>query len=446
MMNRTFGVPSWWLRRSVAFRVGVVVGCGTLVLLAALVMLTSNLLGPLLTNAADDSLRPQVRAAAARVRAGHPPPGTPPGLAVRVLDTAGRPADGGSAARLDEHELDALQAGLPVVRSGSPTVRWRGVVVSAPNGAQRLVAAAAPLTGYGYTAAVARDWMIGAAVLGAVAAGVLAWVAIRFALRPVRRMRAAARRLQPQQRLPVPAADDELRALAQALNGLLQRRDEATERLRRFTGDAAHELRSPVASIRAQAEVAVVHPDPDQAHEVLTEVVGEAERLSTLVGDLLVLARSDAGEQAPGQSVDLAFAVHGALERLAAERVPVRFEAPAGECSVLAAPAEVRVVLDNLLRNAVRYARAQVTVTVLPSGSAVRLLVDDDGPGVPVEHRALVFDRFYRVADDRGRESGGSGLGLALVAELVTARRGRVRALDSPEGGARFDVRWPAAR
>lgn len=436
----------WWLRRSVAFRVSVVVAFGTLVLLAALVTLTSRLLGTLLTDAADSALRPRVQAAAVRVRAGDALPRTPPGLVVRVLDTAGRPADGGAAARLNREEVDELTAGSPVVRSGEPAVRWRGVVVSDPDGAQRLVAAAAPLTGYGYTAAVARDWMVGAAALGAVGAGALGWAAIRLALRPVRRMRAAARRLPPGRRLPVPAADDELRALADALNGLLQRRDEASERLRRFTGDAAHELRSPVASIRAQAEVAVVHPDPDQAQEVLGEVVGEAERLSTLIGDLLVLARSDAGEQAPGQSVDLAFAVHGALERLGTERVPVRFEAPAGECSVLGAPAEVRVVLDNLLRNALRYARAQVTVTVLPSGSSVRLLVDDDGPGIPAEHRALVFDRFYRLADDRGRESGGSGLGLALVAELVAARRGRVGILDSPEGGARFDVRWPAAR
>src|SRR5207302_1115272 len=120
--------------------------------------------------------------------------------------------------------------------------------------------------------------------------------AVRGSLRPVQRMRLAAAALPPGERLPVPAARDELRALAEAINALLARRDEARQRLQRFTGDAAHELRSPVASIRAQAEVAVLHPDVSLSQEVLAEVVTESERLSALIDDLLVLSRSDAGE------------------------------------------------------------------------------------------------------------------------------------------------------
>lgn len=436
----------WWLRRSLAFRVSLTVALGTLVLLAALVLLTSKLFDALLTSSADRVIEPRLHAATVRVAEGARPWRSPPGLSVRVLDTAGAPVDGGPAVALGNERVSALKAGSAVVRDGDPASRLRGQVVTAPDGAQRLVVGIAPMTGYGRIASVATDWMIAGAVLGALGAGVLSWVAIRFALRPIAGMRSAARELPPGERLPVPRAGDELRALAMALNGLLARRDEATARLQRFTGDAAHELRSPVTSIRAQAEVAVVHPDPEQAQEVLGEVSVEAERLSTLVSDLLVLARSDAGQRADARAVDLALAVHAAIERLGDGGVPIRFEAPAGECTVLAAAAEIRVVLDNLLRNARRYARAHILVTVLPQGRSVRLLVDDDGPGVPPEQRGKVFDRFYRLADDRSRESGGSGLGLAMVAELVAARRGSVRLGESPDGGARFDIRWPAAR
>ena len=111
------------------------------------------------------------------------------------------------------------------------------------------------------------------------------WVALapnanRSSLRPVERIRRAAGRLPAGSRLPLPSAHDELRSLAAALNALLARRDEATERMRRFTGDAAHELRSPVASIRVQAEVAVANPDPELSQEVLGEVVRESVRLA----------------------------------------------------------------------------------------------------------------------------------------------------------------------
>ena len=102
-------------------------------------------------------------------------------------------------------------------------------------------------------------------------------------------------------------------------------------------------------------------------------------------------------------------------------------------------------MLDNLLRNACRYARGQIVVSVLASRSTVRVVVDDDGPGIAPEHREKVFDRFYRVADDRARSSGGSGLGLAMVAETVRRRGGSVFVGESPDGGARFQITWRSA-
>jgi signal transduction histidine kinase len=162
-----------------------------------------------------------------------------------------------------------------------------------------------------------------------------------------------------------------------------------------------------------------------------------------LVDGLLTLARSDAGELPAVQAVDLVAAAQAAITRCASSQVTL--QAPTRTAWVQAAPTEVDLVLDNLLRNAVLYARAQIVMSVLPAGGSVRLVVDDDGPGIAPEHRDKVFDRFYRVHDDRARQTGGSGLGLALVAEVVRRRGGTVLVSESPYGGARFQVRWKAA-
>ncbi|HEV8557745.1 MAG TPA: HAMP domain-containing sensor histidine kinase [Actinophytocola sp.] len=432
----------WW-RRTLRFRITLVAAVVTLVVLLFLAVLTSNLMRPLLVGSADTELREELAAVLPVVESGRVPDPGPVGLQVHVLDTAGDPVDGRPKPALDPADVRSLKAGTPVLRLGTePPQRWMGTVVTAPDGSQRLVAVGTALVGYASAPRRALNWLILAAVLGAAAAGVATWFAVRSSLRPVERIRRAAAQLPAGSRLPLPTADDELRSLAAALNALLARRDEATERMRRFTGDAAHELRSPVASIRVQAEVAVANPDPELSQEVLAEVVRESERLSTLVDGLLTLARSDAGELPAAEPVDVCAAARDAVARQGNEGPAVNLHTTGGPCWVAAAPSEVDLVLDNLLRNAVRHARAQVTVSVLPATSLVRLLVDDDGAGIPEEHRARVFDRFYRIQDDRARTSGGSGLGLALVAEVVRRRAGTVHVTESPDGGARFQVRW----
>jgi signal transduction histidine kinase len=444
------GVLGWlvgrlWLRRSLRFRITTVGTAVTLVVFLTLAFVTSRLIGPLLVHAADTQLEPILSTALAEVRAGHPVDAGPVGMEARVLDTAGKPLDGGSRPPLSGADLRVLKAGTPVLRlSENPPRRWIGTVTSTPDGSQRLVIVGTILTGYYPAQHRAFNWLVIAALIGSAAGGIATWLGVRSSLRPVERMRAAASQLPAGRRLPLPGAHDELRSLAAALNGLLARRDEATARLRRFTGDAAHELRSPVASIRVQAEVAVANPDPSFAHEVLEEVVYESERLSTLVDGLLALARSDAGEWPAAAPVDVVAAARGAVARLPDGSPVVGTHLAPGACWVEAAPAEVDLVLDNLLRNAARHARARITVTVLSRASSVWLVVDDDGHGIPVEHREKVFDRFYRVQDHRSRDSGGSGLGLALVAEVVRRRGGAVKVTESPEGGARFQVRWRA--
>ena len=434
-----------WLRRSLRFRITTVGTAVTLVALVSLALVTSRLIGPLLVSSADAQLQPILDRGVAEVQRGARIDAGPVGMQARVLDTAGVPVDGQPPPPLSAADLRMLKAGTPVLRlSDDPPRRWLGTVATTPDGSQRLVIVGTILTGYFAAQDRALNWLVVAALIGAATGGIATWFAVRSSLRPVERMRAAATRLPPGRRLPLPVAHDELRSLAAALNGLLARRDEASARLRRFTGDAAHELRSPVASIRVQAEVAVANPDPVLSQEVLADVVLESERLSTLVDGLLALARSDAGEWPEATPVDVVAAARGAVSRMPSGGPVVGTHLAPGACWVVAAPAEVDLVLDNLLRNAARHARARITVSVLSRASAVWLVVDDDGHGIDPAHREKVFDRFYRVQDHRSRDSGGAGLGLALVAEVVGRRGGTVRVSESPEGGARFQVRWRA--
>jgi signal transduction histidine kinase len=433
---------------SLRLRITALATAVTLACLLGLAAVAGRGLAPLLTDAVDDELQAELGVAARAVAAGDAPE-PPDGLEVRVLDTAGDPVDDGAPPVLTRDEVRTLKAGTSATTDGAGPVRWHGTVVTAPDGSQRLVVAGAGLVGQRAAEASGSRWLLGTALVGTVVAGVAIWFAVGSALRPVARMRRSVRRLAPGARVEVPhGAAGELRALADDFNALLDQQDATAERLRRFTGDAAHELRSPVASIRVLSEVAVSNPDPALSHEVHADVLAEAERLSALLDGLLALARSDAGELPPSDSVDMVGEVRAAVERAGEQPVPVvvnAVEAVAGRAWASAAHTEVELVLDNLLRNACRYTRTRVVVSVLASRSTVRVLVDDDGPGVRPEHRSRVFDRFYRVSDDRARASGGAGLGLALVAELVRRRGGRVAVGESPDGGARFTVVWPRA-
>ncbi|SDG76824.1 Signal transduction histidine kinase [Lentzea fradiae] len=413
----------WWLRRTLRFRITVVATGVALLCLVAFTGLAPALIGRIQISAVDQELAK---------------------AAPRVLDVSGVPVDGLPALSLTAQDIRALRSGEPVLRvEGASAHRFRGRVVFSEDGTPRLEVYGSTLLGYENANTLGTRWLAFAAVLVAGLVGIATWLSVRSSLRPVERMRVAAGELPHGERLPVPLARDELRALAEALNGLLARRDEATDRLRRFTGDAAHELRSPVASVRAQAEVAVAHPDPDFSIEVLESVVEESIRLSALVDALLILARADTGAPPRAEAVDLVLEAESAISRLGTELL-VRLNAPPAACLVSATRSEVELVLDNLLRNAARYAYSTITLTLVPVGRDVRLLVDDDGHGIPAEHRGKVFDRFYRVEEDRGRSSGGFGLGLALVAHLVRRRGGSVLAAESPAGGARLEIRWPS--
>lgn len=441
----------WWTSRPLPVRVALAVAAVALVSLLIAARISTVIAEWVIAEAVDDELRAAVTGTVARVEAGQAPAQPPAAaIAVRVLDRAGLPTDGGQPPALSAEEVNLLLAGEPVqstaAGSGATPTRWLGQVATTPDGYQRLVVANSDLVGVPAVLQAYRMLLTLGAMLAAVLVGTAAWAVARAALAPVARIRRSAAGLPPGSRLPVPAARDEVRKLTEAINDVLARRDAAAERMRAFTGDAAHELRSPVAAIRAQSEVAVAYPDPDLVAETVADVAVEAERLTALLSDLLALARADAGERLPVEPVDLGEAARAAVDRARSndDRGALTFRVVApGPAVTNAARSDVDRVLDNLLSNACRHATGTIRIAVLPGPAAVRVLVDDDGPGVPAEHRERVFDRFHRVDTERDRASGGTGLGLALVAETVRRYGGSVRVGDAPGGGARLDVRWP---
>jgi signal transduction histidine kinase len=237
------------------------------------------------------------------------------------------------------------------------------------------------------------------------------------------------------QRLPLPRAQDEIHRLAVTLNAMLDRIDAATQRQRTFVGDAAHELRSPLASLRVQLEVARrVGPEKDLP-ALVDDVLQDVDRLDRLVEDLLALARlTEAhGSLARIESVAVDQLIGSVVANYEHARVPVHIDALA-PVRLNGDPDGLRRVAVNLIDNAVRFARTGVTVTVLADERSVTLLVTDDGRGIPPTERERVFDRFYRIQASRSRDSGGTGLGLSIVRELVQAHGGIVQLTGNPRG------------
>lgn len=275
------------------------------------------------------------------------------------------------------------------------------------------------------------------------AVALVAWLLAGRALRPVEVMRRQVEAMPGSApaaavaRLREPVSHDEVARLARTMNSLLDRVDDARRHERQFISDASHELRSPLASIRAQVE----------ADEVLDRdaLRAESARLAAIVDGLMDLAKADEGTAPALTEVDLDEVV---LEEvgLVARTTRVSIDT----CRVGAArlhgdPAAISRLVRNLLDNAARHATRRVEVSVSSSDGRVCLHIDDDGPGVPEEERAGVFDRFARLDASRSRDTGGVGLGLAVVRATAVRHGGSVCCLSSPLGGARFEVTLPLA-
>lgn len=333
-------------------------------------------------------------------------------------------------------------------------VKTRTVEVDALDGAPYLVAAVATNGVPSYhvyvglplaeanrsTAELATTLAVGAPLLAA-AFAILIWVMAGRALKPVETLRRQAADIpltDLHRRLTVPETGDELERLGTTLNNLLDRLDRSLSRQRQFVADAAHELRSPVAAIRSQAEV----DDHVNGLSSPNAVAIESARLTHLVDDLLALARLDAEPRQRRDPLDLDDVVRTEVSLMGRPDGPVIVSSGVRAVQVSGDAGELSRVVRNLLENAVRYAANQVVVTLEANGSDAVLVVSDDGPGIPEGDRTRVLERFTRLDQARTRTSGGVGLGLAIVYEIVAAHGG-VLAVEDAAPGARIVVRLP---
>ncbi|MFE0172800.1 sensor histidine kinase [Streptomyces sp. NPDC059002] len=285
--------------------------------------------------------------------------------------------------------------------------------------------------------------------------GLISWGVTGAALHPVeaiRRELAAVTADRLSRRVPAPDGQDEITRLARTVNDTLERLERSVTLQRQFVADASHELRNPIAAVRAELELALLRPDPEQTVASLRQALASTVRLERIAADLLLLARLDAQQapavqQTPGAPlVDLSLLTAEEIARRRSARVPLRLDA-ADPVSVRGDSGQLERLLANLLDNAQRFADSEVRVTARTdpaSGTAV-LEVADDGPGIPPDAAEQVFDRFARLEEDRNRDRGGTGLGLAIAREIAQAHGGTLHV--APSGrGARLVLRLPAAR
>jgi two-component system heavy metal sensor histidine kinase CusS len=280
------------------------------------------------------------------------------------------------------------------------------------------------------------------------------------ALQPLDRLATAAQAIDVgnlSHRLEVPSPEGELQRLAVTFNGMLDRLESGVANIARFTSEASHELRTPVARVRTTSELALRRErSADDYRRALADIQAESERMSDLVEDLLTMARSDAGvEAAPEEIVDLGEAAAAFVEGIRpslGDRAAdvVLASAPTGAL-IHAETRQIRRLLAILCENAVKYTPAgrRVFVRVERDDARARLIVEDEGNGVSADDRPRVFERFFRGAAARAGSAGGSGLGLS-IADVIARRLGGTISLESPAGpaaalGTRVTVSLPIA-
>jgi signal transduction histidine kinase len=439
-------------RVSLRARLTLIATAGLAVGLGVGGLLLVAVLGSVLVRGVDAGSRQTATNVAEMINEGHLTDPIPTGgtQVVQVLDSEDR-------VRAASVQTDRLR---PILREDELAAARRGRVVTVPadrvaeTGLLRVVATTAGSGDNTRTVLVAgsvrdtdrslsvvRFLFLVAYPLLLAAMAALTWRVVGATLRPVEELRRGAEEISASHsgRLPVPGGADELHRLGRTLNAMLDRLESARRRQRAFVADAAHELRSPLASLRTQLDVA----DHLGEQPPVDDLRPEVERLTRLVDDLLLLARSDDADprlrrREPVAVQPLLLTV---AQACANGRVPVTVRGDSPEWTA-GDPQGLRRVLDNLVANGVRHASTAVTLSATRDGDQVRIEVTDDGPGIPEEDRQRVFDRFTRLDDARARDDGGAGLGLAIVRELVLAHGGSVRLADA-EPGVRAIVLLP---
>jgi two-component system sensor histidine kinase MprB len=281
---------------------------------------------------------------------------------------------------------------------------------------------------------------------GVLAAGAAGWVVARNGLRPVRRLTADVERIARTEDLrPLPVeGDDEIARLASAFNQMLTSLAASRDRQRRLVADAGHELRTPLTSLRTNIDLLTQAGSgglPEEARsELLADVRAQIEELTTLVGDLVELARDEPMEHVVGH-VELHELLDNAVARVRRRAPGVTFEATVEPWFLEGESGAIERALTNLLDNAAKWSPPGGTVRVALAGGEV--VVDDEGPGIDDADLPHVFERFYRSPESRTMP--GSGLGLSIVAQVAERHSGRVEASRSPSGGTRMTLTLPGA-
>lgn len=362
-------------------------------------------------------------------------------------------------------QVNAMNANAFTVRSTLSGSHWRAVAYALPAAYGGSVIIALPLAGTTDTTdtmvAVLLLSGLGILLLGALAAG---W-AVRRSLKPlvaIEQTAAAIAAGDLSRRVPTLPPSTEVGRLGDSLNGMLAQIEQAfavrtasEARMRRFVADASHELRTPLATIRGYAELYRMGALDDRAKvdDTMRRIEGSATRMGGLVEDLLLLARLDEGRPAAREPVDLTVLAADAVSDLhaldpdrPARLVPLGPGLTGGPVVVTGDDGRLRQVVANLVGNVVRHTPAGTPVEIaVGTADGIGVLeVRDHGPGIDPAHAARVFERFYRVDASRTRESGGAGLGMAIVAAIVGAHHGHVSLAETPGGGTTVRVAVPA--
>ncbi|MCL2424001.1 MAG: HAMP domain-containing histidine kinase [Micrococcales bacterium] len=438
---------------TVRVRLTLLATAAVLVVLVVGALALTSVLSARRVAALDEIVRPRATETAALVAADRLPaalPVTQPGEIVQVLDASGAVVASSANASmtlpvLPATEVDRLRPVSGVASASSDLGSYDGPVRVAVTGATYrgepvVIVASVPLGEVQGLVGALRVALFGVVPVLVGAFALVCWYLLGAALAPVEQLRAAAAevaRTGGPGALPVPRRTDELAALARTLNEMLDRLESAASRQRTFVADAAHELRTPLAALRTQVEVAAEHPGTTSVVELADDLHTEVLRLQRLVDDLLVLARVGARRVAPGP-VDLAVVAHDVVAQIAEPgSVQVTVE---GTGTATGVPDDMTRVVRNLVDNAVRHATSTVTVLL----AAGRIDVDDDGPGIAEADRERVFERFVRLDDARHRDDGalvgGSGLGLSIARELARELGGDIVLSQSSAGGLRATV------
>ncbi len=289
-------------------------------------------------------------------------------------------------------------------------------------------------------------FLIVSAVPALIAALIASWLVAGRALGPLKAVAVAAQDIGRTRdfgrRLPTQGGDDEVAILTSSFNGMLNQLQDAFESQRRFVADASHELRTPLTTIQGNAGLLASKPVSDEVRRAAaTDVLVESGRMSRLVDRMLTLARADSGLKLHLSPVALQVLVEEVSRQAASQHPDQEIVVETVSASVEADEDAMRQLLWILLDNAFRYALSAVDVRLITEDGWARLVIADDGPGIPSEYRERVFERFYRA--DQSRAGSHSGLGLSIARWIVAEHHGRVIAGEATRGGAAFLVDLP---